>query len=167
MSVEIREERPDDIAAIRYVHTHAFGQTQEADIVDALRANSAVLLALVAVVDGRVVGHILYSPASVDRLTGAALGPVSILPEYQRRGLGSALIESGNRKIQQAGHPFIIVIGHADYYPRFGFRRASTRGISCEWDVPDNAFMVLDLDESRMRNASGVARYRQEFSTVS
>lgn len=167
MSVEIREERLDDIAAIRQVHTCAFEQDQEANIVDALRANSAVLLSLVAVVGGRVVGHILYSPASLGCLTGAALGPMAVLPEHQRRGIGSALIESGKRKIQQAGYPFIVVVGHPEYYPRFGFRPSSGHGISCEWDVPDTAFMVLSLDESRMRDASGIARYRPEFSTVS
>jgi putative acetyltransferase len=88
------EERTDDIAAIRDVHTRAFGQTQEANIVDALRANHAVLLSLVAVVDGRVVGHILYNPVSLDRVTGAASGPMSVSPDYQRRGLGSALVEA-------------------------------------------------------------------------
>jgi putative acetyltransferase len=166
MGIEIREERAVDIPAIREVHTRAFGQDQEGNIVDALRANSGVLLSLVAVVDGRLVGHILYSPASLDRLTGAALGPMAVLPEYQRRGIGSTLIENGNRKIQQAGYPSIVVVGHPEYYPRFGFRPSSTHGISCEWDVPDSVFMVLLLDESRMSGVLGMARYRPEFSTA-
>src|SRR5919109_1509156 len=105
MSVEIREEHPDDIAAIRNVHTRAFGQAQEANIVDALRANGAVLLSLVAVVDDHLVGHVLYSQATADGRIGAALGPMAVLPEHQRRGFGGALIESGNRKIQRAGYP--------------------------------------------------------------
>jgi len=66
-----------------------------------------------------------------------------------------------------AGCPFILVVGHAAYYPRFGFRPASTYGIVCEWDVPDNVFMVLVTDPEKMRGVSGLARYRPEFSNVS
>jgi putative acetyltransferase len=166
MSIEIREEHPNDLAAIREVHARAFGQDREADIVDALRANNGVLLSLVAVVDGGVVGHVLYSPASLGRVGGAALAPMAVVPEHQRRGIGRALIERGNRQIQQAGHAFIVVVGHPEYYPRFGFRPASAHGISCEWDVPHNAFMVLPLDVSRMKGTSGIAKYRPEFSTL-
>lgn len=165
--IEIREEHHHDIAAIRDVHRRAFGQEQEANIVDALRADGAALLSLVAAVDGRVVGHIMYSSASLDAsMTGAALGPMAVLPEYQRRGVGSQLVEAGNRKLKDAGCPFIVVVGHPKYYPRFGFRPASLHGITCEWDVPDDAFMVCVLDESRIEGISGLARYRHEFSSV-
>ena len=160
----LREERPGDIAAIRDLNRLAFGQDQEGDIVDALRSNGAVLLSLVATLEDRVVGHILYSPIIVNEVTGAALAPMAVHPEYQRRGIGSRLVETGNRKIQEAGYPFILVVGHADYYPRFGFKPASTRGITCEWDVPDDVFLLLVLDEARMQGISGLARYRPEFS---
>jgi putative acetyltransferase len=166
--IEIREERPDDIATVREVNRRAFRQDQESNIVDALRANGGGLLSLVATVNDRVVGHILYSPASIsDVVNGAALGPMAVLPEHQRRGIGSKLVEAGNRKLKDAGHPFIIVVGHAEYYPRFGFRPASKYGIKCEWDVPDDVFMVLILDQAKMQGASGLAKYRHEFSTVS
>ena len=109
----------------------------------------------------------MYSPASVgDDVTGAALGPMAVLPEYQRQGIGSQLVETGNRRIEEARHPFIILVGHPDFYPRFGFVPARTRGIRCEWEVPDDVFMVLVLDEARMKGVSGLARYRPEFSTV-
>ena len=164
--IEVREEQPDDVAAIRDVNTCAFGQELEANIVDALRSNSAALLSLVATVGGRVVGHIMYSALTVGDVSGAALGPVAVLPEHQRQGIGSLLIEAGNRKIQEAGYPFIGVIGHANYYPRFGFRPASAYGITCEWDVPDDVFMLLALDPRRMTDVSGLATYRREFSSL-
>jgi putative acetyltransferase len=167
VSIEIREERPDDVAAVRDLNRRAFGQDQESNIVDALRANGAALLSLVATVDDRVVGHIMYSPLSVGDINGAALGPMAVIPERQRQGIGSKLVEAGNRKLKDAGCPFIIVVGHADYYPRFGFTPASEHGIKCEWDVPNDVFMLLFLDEAKMQGVSGLARYRHEFSSVS
>ena len=164
MVIEVREERVDDVAAIRDVNKRAFGQDQEAKIVDALRSNGAALLSLVATLDGQIVGHIMYSPITVsDEVTGAALGPMAVLPEHQRGGIGSKLVEAGTAKLKDADCPFIIVLGHANFYPRFGFRPASELGIKCEWDVPDDVFMVLVLDETRMQGVSGLAKYRHEF----
>lgn len=164
--IEIREETADDVAAIRDVNRRAFGQDQEGNIVDALRSNNAALLSLVARVDERVVGHIMYSPATIGDVTGAVLGPMAVVPEHQRLGIGSKLVAAGDQKLKAAGCPFIIVLGHPNFYPRFGFRPASTHAITCEWDVPDEAFMLLILDPSRMQGVSGLANYRPEFSTV-
>jgi putative acetyltransferase len=167
MPVEIREERHGDLAAIRDLNKRAFGQDQEANIVDALRSNGGVMLSLVAISDGQVVGHIMYSPLSVGgKVSGAALGPMAVLPEYQGQGIGSELVNGGNQRLRNDGCPFIIVLGHPEYYPRFGFKPASTRGITCEWEVPDDVFMVLVLDEAKMRGVSGLAKYRPEFSSV-
>jgi putative acetyltransferase len=166
--LEIREERPDDLQAVRDLNRRAFDQDQESNIVDALRANGAALLSLVATLNDRVVGHIMYSPAIIaGNVTGAALGPMAVLPECQRQGIGSKLIGAGNRKLKDSGCPFILVVGHANYYPRFGFRPASEHRIKCEWDVPDEVFMLLVLDEAKMEGISGLAKYRQEFSNVS
>ena len=167
MLIEIRDERPDDIATVREVNRRAFGQEQESNIVDALRTNGGVLLSLVAIMDDRAIGHIIYSPVSVgDMVKGAALGPMAVLPEHQRQGIGSKLVEAGNRKMKDAGYPFIIVVGHAEYYPRFGFRPASQYGIKCEWDLPDDVFLVRILDLAKMQGVYGLAKYRDEFSTV-
>ena len=166
--IEIREERPTDVEAIRDVNTRAFGQEQEGDIVDALRRNGAVLLSLVATLSDRVVGHIMYSPVSVgSEIMGAALGPMAVLPEHQRRGVGSKLVEAGHRRVKDQGWPFIIVLGHSSYYPRFGFMPATNRGITCEWDVPEDVFMLLVLDQANMQGVSGLAKCRHEFSSVS
>ena len=171
VSIEIREELPADIAAVREVNRLAFGQDQEANLVDALRSNGAALLSLVATLDGKVVGHILYSPATIGEkpgaeVTGAGLAPMAVLPEHQRRGIGSKLIAAGTVRLKANGCPFIIVLGHADYYPRFGFTPASNFDIKCEWDVPPEAFMLLVLDHTKMSGVSGLAKYRPEFSTV-
>lgn len=175
MPIEIREELPEDIAAIREVNRRAFGQDQEANLVDALRSNGAALLSLVATSDGEVVGHIMYSPATIGdedpnsalNVKGAGLAPMAVLPEHQRRGIGSRLIEAGTQKLRDSGLPFIIILGHPNYYPRFGFEPANTFNIKCEWDVPPEAFMILVLDHSKMHHISGLAKYRPEFSTVS
>jgi putative acetyltransferase len=167
-ALEIREELPDDAVAIRELNRRAFEQDLEGNIVDALRSNGAALLSLVATLDSRVVGHILYSPASVNGdVWGAALGPMAVLPEYQRQGIGSRLVEAGNKRLEAAGCPFIVLVGHPEFYPRFGFAPARARGIRCEWEVPDDVFMVLVLDEAKMQGVSGWARYAREFSTVS
>jgi putative acetyltransferase len=165
--IEITEERPGDVAAIRDLNQRAFEQNQEANIVDALRSNGGALLSLVATVNGQIVGHIMYSPISIGSLRGAALGPMAVLPELQRQGIGSQLVEAGNRLIKQGGCPFIIVVGHAEFYPRFGFGPARARGITCEWELPEGVFMVLVLDEAEMEGVSGLAKYRDEFSSVS
>ena len=166
VSCEILPEQPGDLLAIREVHRRAFGQDQEANIVDALRANGAVLVSLVATLGGEVVGHVVYSPATIGPLEGAALGPIAVTPEHQKRGIGGRLIEAGNRMLAATSCPFIIVLGHPTYYPRFGFVPARGLGISCQWDVPDDVFMLLTLDAGAMQGVSGLATYRGEFSSA-
>jgi putative acetyltransferase len=165
--IEIRDEQFGDVAAIRELNQLAFGQDQEGNIIDALRSHGAASLSLVATQNGRVVGHIMYSPASVGDVIGVGLGPMAVLPGHQRQGIGSKLVDTGNGKLKEAGCPFIIVLGHPNYYPRFGFTPARPRGITCEWDVPDDVFMLLVLDQTQMQGVSGLAKYRAEFSTVS
>ena len=162
--VGIRQERADDLAAIRELNRRAFAQDDEGMIVDALRSNGAVLVSLVATLRDEVVGHIVYSPVVVGEATGAALGPMAVLPEYQGQGIGSRLVEAGNRWVGDAGYPFVVLVGHAGFYPRFGFEPAARYGITCEWDVPDDVFMALMLDPERAAGVSGRAKYRQEFT---
>jgi putative acetyltransferase len=166
----VREERPGDIEAIRAVNQLAFGQQDEGRLVDALRSNNGVLLSLVAARNEDVLGHILFSIVTIhsgqDLITGAGLGPMSVLPELQRHGIGGKLIEAGKQKLQDLGLPFIVVLGHHEYYPRFGFEPASQYAIRCEWDVPNNVFMILVTDPPTMTGVSGLAEYRPEFSAT-
>ena len=164
----IRREQPQDIPEIRQVIIRAFGQKQEASIVDKLRKNCNSILSLVAFTDGKVVGHILFSPAVIEgrhgRLVGSGLAPLAVLPEYQRKGIGTQLMQTAIARIKEGGCPYIIVIGHPEYYARFGFEQAKQFGISSEWDVPDKAFMILVLDRKVMNGITGVARYREEWA---
>ena len=165
-AITIRLEGPADGPAVRDVNRQAFGQDQEANIVDALRTNDAVLLSLVAEAAGQVVGHILFSPLVVAGVEGAALGPMAVLPEMQRQGIGTRLVQAGLEQLRRDGCPFVGVVGHPAFYPRVGFRPARSFGISCEWDVPDDVFMVHVLDTTATAGMTGMARYRAEFSTV-
>ena len=166
----IRGERPEDIEEIRILNRLAFGQAQESELIDALRANDGILLSLVAVQKDRVVGHVLYSSVSIEvsaeRIVAAGLGPIAVLPELQRQGIGAQLVETGNEILRERGLSIVVVLGHPEYYPRFGFQPASGYGLRCEWDVPDAAFMVLVLDDAEVKDVSGLVKYRPEFSSV-
>ena len=167
--ITIREEGPHDAPILRRVHELAFGQPAEADIVDRLRARCDELVSLVATDGEAIVGHILFSPATVESadgepIRGMGLAPMAVMPDRQRQGIGSALVERGLALLEERGCPFVIVLGHTAYYPRFGFAPASRCGLACPWEgVPDDVFMARVLDEDRMAGVTGVARYRDEF----
>ena len=168
--IAIRSESSEDIARVRYVNELAFAQPAEADLVEKLREASTDALSLVAV-DDVVVGHILFTPVVVESagrsVVGMGLAPMAVLPDRQRQGIGSALVRRGLDMLRDRGCPFVVVVGHPEYYPRFGFVRASTRGLASQWEgMPDAAFMVLVLDDQSMAGVSGVARYRAEFDEV-
>jgi putative acetyltransferase len=115
------------------------------------------------------VGHILFTPVAIEhagrRVLGMGLAPMAVLPERQRQGLGSELVRRGLEILRERGCPFVVVVGHPEYYPRFGFEPASRHGLVCQWEgVPDPAFMVLILDADAMAGISGVAQYRDEFN---
>jgi len=166
----IRNELPADIPQVRRVNELAFGQPAEADIVDRLRQTCPDALSLVAEEDGAVVGHILFTPAIIEgsgrQVAGMGLAPLAVLPAHQGQGVGSALVRRGLAILREQDCPFIIVLGHAAYYPRFGFERASLNGLACQWQVPDEAFMILILDADALAGVSGVARYRVEFDAA-
>ena len=164
----IRPEQADDVAAVHALNEAAFGQPAESYIVDVLRAACPDAISLVAVEEERIVGHIFFSPveiATADRtIQGMGLAPMAVLPERQRQSIGTQLVRAGIEAMRAGRSPFIIVLGHPEYYPRFGFVPASSHGISCQWEgVPDEAFMVMILDERAMAGVSGTAKYRDEF----
>ncbi len=166
--ITIRPEQSKDIAGVRAINEMAFDGTEEAKIVDSLRNACPDAVSLVAVEDERILGHILFSPVLVsggqEVTRGMGLAPMAVLPERQRQGIGSMLVQTGIKEMRERNCPFIIVLGHPEYYPRFGFVPASNHGLSCQWDgIPDEAFMVLILDEAAMADVSGTARYRGEF----
>lgn len=166
----VRNETESDYDAVRQVNEAAFGRPAEADLVDALRRAGAIICSLVAEQDGAVVGHILFSPATLTGDKGvvdiAALGPMAVLPAYQGQGIGSELVRAGLTICRAAGFGLCIVLGHAEYYPRFGFRPSRPLGIRWEHDVAEPYFMVAELQPGALGGAAGVARYRPEFDGV-
>lgn len=171
-AVLIRAEEPADAAAVRAVNELAFEQPIEADLVDALRAAGKAVVALVAVAGGRVVGHILFSEVRIEPDAGGAaavaagLAPMAVLPELQRRGIGSRLVEAGLARCREAGYGASIVLGHPDYYPRFGYVPASRFGVRSTYDVPDEVFMAQELRPGALAAAAGLARYAPEFDAA-
>jgi putative acetyltransferase len=167
--ITIRAEETEDIDAVRRVNELAFGQPDEAALVDALRAVSDPQISLVAVADGQVVGHIFFSPVSIEGdSTSSALGlaPMAVLPEYQRQGIGSQLVRDGLRECQRLGCNVVVVLGHPEYYPRFGFVPASQKGLRSEYPVPDEVFMVAELKPGALGGRRGLVKYRPEFGEV-
>jgi putative acetyltransferase len=166
----IRREQPEDIAAIHELHEVAFGRPAEADLVDALRARSKTTLSLVAVEDDRIVGHILFSPVTIDSaartFSAVGLAPMAVLPERQRRGIGSQLVSAGLLECRNAGYDCVVVLGHPTYYPRFGFVPASRYGLRSEYEVPDEAFMALAWRAGVLEDRGGVVRYQPEFDEI-
>ncbi|MCG8514774.1 MAG: N-acetyltransferase [Halanaerobiales bacterium] len=166
--IEIREERREDYQAVRDVNNQAFNQPQEGMIIEKIRESGVEILSLVAIIDNKIVGHIFFSPVRMEEQAtlkdGMGLAPMAVLPDYQQQGIGSKLIKEGIQRLKLKSVPYIIVLGHKDYYPKFGFETASKYGLKCQWDgVPDEAFMVMILDDKMKPKIHGVAKYRDEF----
>ena len=165
--VSIRPETPKDVDSIGYVNEQAFGQIEEGAIVDKLRNRNALTISLVATRDDKVVGHIAFSPVVIESqcssFEAVALAPMAVLPAYQRKGIGSQLVRSGLEECRRLGHEVVVVLGHPDYYPRFGFVPGKQRGIDCEFEVPDEAWMVIELKEGVLAGKRGTVRFQAEF----
>jgi putative acetyltransferase len=166
----LRPETPADCAAIHRVNELAFERADEAEVVDRLRESNAITLSLVALEDLQVVGHVLFSPVTVKSEKGdwgaIGLGPVAVLPTHQRRGIGAQLIRAGLEQLREAGHGVVIVLGHPAYYPRFGFRPTQAYNIRWEQTVPDEVFMLLELQPGAVAGRAGVVYYHPAFNGV-
>jgi putative acetyltransferase len=164
----IRLEEPSDAAQVREVNDTAFGTTTESRLVDALR-EAPGSISIVATVDSRVIGHILFTPVTIEPQTVvrvAGLGPISVRPEYQRARVGIRLVKAGLDECRRRGYKAAVVVGHPEYYPRFGFVPAHTKGLTCEFPVPPAVFMMLELEAGALRGVRGLVRYRPEFGAA-
>jgi putative acetyltransferase len=154
---------------VRSLNEQAFEQPVEADIVDKLRQACPDFISLIAE-DGKiVVGHILFTPVVIEeserKLQGMGLAPMAVMPGRQGQEIGSMLVKRGLEILKEQGCPFVVVLGHPEYYPKFGFEPASTYNLKSQWEgVPDEAFMIAVFDSNLMRNSGRVARYRDEFN---
>ena len=163
----IREIAAGDEAAAFLVETAAFAREDEARIVNRLRAQNVPLIEWVAEIDAELIGHALFSPVTVQNGTAVceamALGPIGVLPPWQGQGIGSRLIRAGLKSCREAGHEIVFVLGHPEYYPRFGFETASDYGLRCEFNPPPVAFMVQALRPGALNGVHGVVYYHPAF----
>jgi putative acetyltransferase len=163
----ILPEAPEDRASIHYINKEAFGRNQEADLVDKLRKRGVLTVSLIAVQDTVIVGHIAFSPveiASEKSSFGAlTLAPVAVLPAHQNKGIGSQLVTAGLQECRRQGHEIVVLAGHPNYYPRFGFVRAYPKGIECEFEVPDEVWMVAELKQGALAGRRGKVKFQPEF----
>lgn len=165
-------ETDEDIAVIREVVTTAFGRTSEAELIEAIRNSPNFIpeLSIVAKENGKVLGHILFSPIVIEAqakiFPALALAPLTVTPIRQRQGIGSQLLQTGLSKCRELNHEIVVVLGHPQYYQRLGFQVASKFGIQAPFPVPDEAFMVLELKPSVLRDVRGIVRYPAYFDAV-
>ena len=165
----IRKESEKDLPAVHSLNLAAFESAVEAELVDVLRKQAHPLVSLVAEAEGTVVGHILFSPVTLSgyaHLKIMGLGPMAVLPAMQRQGIGSALVDAGLEACNKLGFGAVVVLGHPAYYPRFGFVPSTHYHIKCEYDVPDEVFMVLTLQPNYLQGVSGTIHYHEAFNQV-
>ena len=165
----IRREKQSDILAIKKVNKSAFQSSVESRLIDLLREANKVTISLVATLDNQVVGHILFSSVTIElnpkNMQGLGLAPLAVLPEYQRQGIGSALVTQGLKESREKGYDIIVVLGDVSYYTRFGFKQASLYGLKNEYNVNEN-FMALELRAGALNSVSGLVKYQPEFKEV-
>jgi predicted N-acetyltransferase YhbS len=167
--LKIRPETEEDFVKITEVNDLAFGQKNEGILIERLRKTAKFIseLSLVAELEGRIVGHILFYPVTIRssdyEFLSLSLGPMAVIPELGRRGIGSQLVTEGLATAARLGHRSVIVLGHPEYYPKFGFKPASRWNIKAPFDAPDEAFMALELVKDELAGKSGVVEYPGEF----
>ena len=165
----IRAEKETDQDAIFAVNASAFETQAEATLVGVLREQAQPIISLVAEEQGNVVGHIMFSPVILSgnpdlKLMG--LAPMAVAPEHQRKGIGSALVKAGLEQCRQLGFVAVVVLGHPEYYPRFGFSPSSRFGIDSEYEVPEEVFMAVELESEALSGHTGRVKYHHAFSKV-
>ena len=162
----IRFEQTHDFVTVYHLYASAFATRAEARLVDTLREQIASIVSLVADIDDVIVGHILFSPVTIadhPQLKLAGLAPMAVLPNHQRKGIGTALVTAGLERCREDGYDAVVVLGHPEFYPRFGFVPAHRFGICCEYDVPADVFMIAELRSGSLDGVAGTIHYHPAF----
>ena len=166
----VRAESKDDSVDINHLLKSAFPTDVEARLVHAIRESGDPFISLVAEIAEIVVGHIFFTEAHVidgdTRHLVAALAPMAVIPERQRQAIGSVLVREGLDVCRKRGYPGVVVLGHAEYYPRFGFRMASAFGIRCPYNAPDEAWMAIELEQGGLERVVGFAKFHDAFDAL-
>lgn len=166
----IRREEDRDRASVYRVNEQAFARPGEARLVDALRIGAHPTISLVAEQAGQVIGHIFFSPVIIESdgsaSTALGLAPLAVLPDWQRQGVGAQLVRAGLEECQRLGQNVVVVLGHPEYYPRFGFVPAARLGLRCEYPVPDEVFLVAELTPGALAGRRGLVKYGPEFQQL-
>ena len=166
----IRNAKTEDIEKIREINSQAFETEVEASLVDNLRKRGTPLISLVAEVKGEIVGHILFSPVKLmgnkSDIKIDGLAPMAVKPDSQKQGIGTALIKRGLMHCKSEGYQTVVVLGHPDYYPRFGFVPSSKYGIKSEYDVPYEVFMIKELENGALTDCTGIVKYHEAFNKL-
>lgn len=162
----VRNEETADIPKIRRVNEEAVETNMEADLVDALRADGAVVISLVAIKENEIIGHILFTQVSLEEFDTPILGvgPMAVLPKHQRKGVGSILMEAGLEECKSKDYDAVVVLGYPEFYTRFGFTPSVEYGIKSEYDIPPEVFMVKELKKDALVGKSGIIKYHRLFS---
>lgn len=166
----IRVEKPTDIEKIWHINAEAFETEEEANLVNILRDSSATYISLVYEENNELVGHIFFTPVELVgdtsdlRLIG--LAPMAVMPKMQNKGIGSALVQAGIQKCLIEDYDAIVVLGHPNYYPKFGFVPSVNYGIKSEYEIPEDVFMVMELKENALIGKQGTVKYHEAFSSV-
>lgn len=173
MNIKIRQETPNDFNAVFEVNKLAFGQDNEAKLVELLRQSNAFVpeLSLVAAIDNKIIGHILFSKIIIvddnhNEFESLALAPMAVIPEFQQKGIGGQLIKAGLHRAKELRYQSVIVLGHEHYYPKFGFVPADKWNIKAPFDVPANVFMGIELVTDGLKDVSGTVKYPKAFEAV-
>lgn len=167
--MRIRREEAKDFAVVHALNVSAFESPREAQVVDILREKAHAMVSLVAEDNHTVVGHILFSPVLLSgypELNIMGLAPMAVNPQQQNNGIGTALVRAGLEECKSLGYGAVVVLGHPGYYPRFGFCPAIRFGIGCEYNAPEEAFMVVELQPDYLRHKSGTIHYHEAFKCV-
>jgi len=165
----IRTEKENDRTAVFAVNVSAFETPSEAALVEVLREQARPVVSLVAEDNGNIVGHIMFTPVFLSGypdLNVMGLAPLAVAPEHQGKGAGSALVRAGLEQCRQLGFVAVVVLGHPDYYPRFGFSPSSRFGIDSDYDVPEEVFMALELEPEALMGKNGRVKYHAAFRNV-